>query len=371
MSDAADRLGADDGRYERLVDRAIGERREALAHVASGRIVAITLQRASWRGVRALFNDIFAARVTAIDRPRRGAFLDLGLTGDAGFLPLDAAGRARGPQGPVAIQEGKLVSVAVVREAARGKSPVVRLLGENPDHVRPCLVARRAPQDDPLRPHDPDVRARIDEALESALERRVALPGGGALSIEPTAALVAIDVDGAGRRGPDDGERFAYELNLRAAPEIARHLRLRRLGGIIAVDFVSMRSHAHQKKVAEAMAAALAEAPQSVRTAPISPFGVMEFALTQQETPLHEVLCDEAGRLTPETVALTALRRIEREAAAQRGARIVLRASCEVVAELEPDRWDWRAALADRIGPRFAIEAVAWFAREHMEVVCL
>lgn len=361
-------MSGPDERYERLVDRAIGERREALVHVASRRIVAVSLRRESWLGRRALLDDVFAARVTQVDLSRRGAFLDLGLNEEVGFLPVDQAGRAKALGGAFALQEGKLISVAIVREAARGKSPVVRLLGDTPERAAPGLIARRDPDDDLLRAPDLTMRAEIDRALEEALERRVALPGGGALSIEPTAALVAIDVDAGGRRGPGDGERFAYELNLRATSEIARQLRLRRLGGIVAVDFVSMRARDHQKKVVEAMIAALAEIPRSARTAPMSPFGVMELALAQLETPLHEILCDEDGRLTAESVALQALRHVEREGVAQRSARLVLRVSSEVASELEPDRWGWRAALADRIGPRFALETVAWFPRERLEV---
>lgn len=83
-----------------------------------------------------------------------------------------------------------------------------------------CKGRQRAPQDGSLRPQDKDARMRIDAALESPLEKRAALPGVGALSIEPTSARAAIDVDGEGRNGPDNVKRFGSKLNLRRALEV-------------------------------------------------------------------------------------------------------------------------------------------------------
>src|SRR5262245_29692396 len=108
---------------EHWVDGAIGETREAL--VEDGRVVALRVVRSSDEGRRARWGEVYAARVTRVDKRRRGAFVELGLKEEQGFLPLDSDGRAQ--RGRVAATEGARVVVEVTREGARGKSPVLRL----------------------------------------------------------------------------------------------------------------------------------------------------------------------------------------------------------------------------------------------------
>jgi hypothetical protein len=85
-------------------------------------------------------------------------------------------------------------------------------------------------------------------------------------------ALVAIDVDAGGRAGSGDPERFALDLNVAAAHEAARQIRLRGLGGVIAIDFVSLRSKGHNKQLEEAVRAAFAGDPWSVQFGALSRF---------------------------------------------------------------------------------------------------
>lgn len=338
-------------------DASVGETREAL--VRGGRAIALNILRASDEGRRARWGETYVARVREIDRRRRGAFLDLGLQEASGFLPLGEDGCVRLGRERAALTEGGSIEVSVVREAARGKSAVVELRALGRDGQAPRRVARPECDEDlaQARPAEGAVRARLDAAIEDALARWAAIPGGGALSIEPTAALVAIDVDAGARAGSGDATQFALDLNIAAASEAARQVRLRNLAGLIAIDFVSMRAKSHNAELEQAVRAAFANDPWSVQFGGLSRFGVYELSRAQLRTPLHEFLCDPGGRLSVETVALMALRAIEREGAAHAGRQIACTIAPEVKAWLHAEPIEWRSALSDRIGMRWTLDA--------------
>lgn len=355
---------------ERWLDASVGETRAAL--VRGGRAIAITIRRASEDGRRARWGEVYAARVRTVDKRLRGAFVDLGLRGDTGFLPLDAGGAVRRRDGSRApVREGDAIVVSVAREGARDKGPVLQLLSEAHPGGAPRRISRHE-SDDALEGAAADLRARaaLDAAIAEALSPRVALKDGGALVIEPTAALVAVDVDAAGRKGSGDPEKFALDLNIAAAWELARQLRLRNLGGIVAVDFVSLRAHASRAALEAAVKEAFAGDPWGVQTTRLSRFGVMELARAQLCAPLHERLC-EGGVLSLESAALSLLRAIESAGAAERGRRIEARAPPDVLAWLQSAPFDWRGALDERLGARWAIEAASGAARESIDVRAL
>ncbi len=340
-------------------DGAIGEAREAL--LRGGKLVALDVARASDEGRRARWGELYCARVREIDRRRRGAFLDLGLRDEQGFMPLGDDGRVRLGRTREALREGQGVVASVSRESARGKNPVVELREVGHDG-EPAHRIDRHESDAALAaagPADAFTRTRLDAAIENALARLAPIPGGGVLSVDPTSALVAIDVDAGGRQGSGDPERFALDLNIAAAQEAARQIRLRNLGGVIAIDFVSMRAKAHAKLLEDAVRAAFAGDPWSVQFGGLSRFGVFELARAQLRTPLHERLRDDSGRLSVETIALAALRAIEREGRAQAGRQIACTVAPEVKAWLDLGAIEWRAALSGRIGMRWALDAAA------------
>jgi Ribonuclease G/E len=327
---------------ERWVDAAVGETREAL--LQNGRVVALRVVRQSDEGRRARWGELYVARVREIDRRRRGVFLDLGLKDQAGFLPLDQDGKVRrAGRDRVALREGEGVVVGVTREAARAKSPVLELQETGHDGEAPHRLARHECDDDiaAAKPADAATRANLDAAM----------------TIEPTSALVSVDVDAGGRSGSGDPERFALDLNIAAAKEAARQIRLRSLGGVIAIDFVSMRSKQHRAQLESAVREAFAGDPWSVTHGGLSRFGVFELARAQLRTPLHEQMRDAEGRLSAETLALMALRAIEREARAVTGRQIACTVAPEVKAWLDGAEFDWRAALSNRIGMRWTLDS--------------
>jgi ribonuclease E len=343
---------------ETWIDAAIGETREAL--VREGKPIALRIARESDEGRRARWGEVYCARVRELDRRRRGAYLELGLRDQHGFLPLGDDGRARMRRERVNLHEGQGVIVSIVREAARGKNPVVELTEIGHDGEEPHRVARHDVDEELVlaKPApDPQIRAKLDAAIEDALARSTPIPGGGMLTIDAVTALTAIDIDAGARQGSGDPERFALDLNIAAAHEAARQIRLRNLGGVIAIDFVSLRAKSHLKHLEDAVRAAFAGDPWSVQFGGLSRFGVYELSRAQLRTPLHEQLRDPDGRLSAETVALAALRAIEREGRTQTGRQIACTVSPEVKAWLDAAEIDWRAALSNRIGMRWAIDA--------------
>lgn len=345
-------------RLETWIDAAIGETREAL--VRDGRVLALRVMRASDDGARARWGEVYCARVREVDQRRRGAFLDLGLRVEQGFLPLGDDGRVRrGGKERVALCEGQGVVVAVVREAARGKNPVVELQETGHDGEPPHRIARHEADEEMVlaRPGDAQMRSRLDALVEDALARAAPIPGGGLLSIEPTAALTAIDVDSGARQGSGDPDRFALDLNIAAAQEAARQIRLRNLGGVIAIDFVNMRAKHHRKALEDAVRAAFAADPWTVQLGGLSQFGVFELARAQLRRPLHEQMRDDDGRLSAETIALMALRAIEREARSNTGRQIACTVAPEVKAWLDQAEINWREGLSGGIGMRWRLDS--------------
>lgn len=355
-------------RLETWTDAAIGETRQAL--VRNGRAIMLHVSRWSDAGRRAQWGEAYTARVRTVDGRRRGAFLDMGLGDAFGFARIDAQGRTQTRAGPVALVEGQAVVAHVSREGARGKGPVMEIVTLLPEAMTLGRSARHhaSEEADAAGPADMETREKLDALVDAALNTPAPIPGGGLLSIEPTAALVAIDVDAATRRGPADPERFARDLNLAAADEVARQLRLRGLGGIVAIDFVSMRDRRAQEEVADALKAAVADDPWGVTVAPMSRFGVVELSRGQLRAPLAELLCDGSGQSTAETVALAVLRGIEREARGARGRVAIAWVSDEVCDWLERDTISWRAALEARIGTRWEVRRKAGAERDRWDL---
>lgn len=130
----------------------------------------------------------------------------------------------------------------------------------------------------------------VEEALEETLAPAVPLPGGGRLLIEPTAACVAIDVDGGGRA--------PLEANLAAAVELARQVRLRNLGGTIIVDFIDLPQKHERQRLEESLRRAFRRDPAPVEIHPISPLGIVQISRARRGEPLaarHLAACACCG----------------------------------------------------------------------------
>src|SRR5689334_22868689 len=164
-------------------------------------------------------------------------------------------------------------------------------------------------------------RFQIEHQIESAYGRQVNLPSGGAVVIDHTEALVAIDVNSARSTKGHDIEETAFRTNLEAAEEVARQLRLRDLGGLIVVDFIDMESQKNQREVENVFRDSLRHDRARVQIGKISRFGLMELSRQRLQPSLEETAhigcprCGGTGFIRgTESTALHVLRIVQEEA---------------------------------------------------------
>ena len=130
-------------------------------------------------------------------------------------------------------------------------------------------------------------RFNIERQIEQTFQRRVPLPSGGEIIIDETEALIAIDVNtGSHRNKTGDDKNTLYAVNLEAAQEIARQIRLRNLGGLIIMDFIDMKERRHRNAVYEKMVEAMAEDKAKNHILPISQLGIMQMTRQRQQESL-------------------------------------------------------------------------------------
>ncbi|WP_449474156.1 Rne/Rng family ribonuclease [Sphingobium chungangianum] len=179
-------------------------------------------------------------------------------------------------------------------------------------------------------------RAGVEDQLAAMYNPVVQLKSGGYLVINPTEALVSIDIN-SGRSTREHGiEQTAVATNLEAAREIARQLRLRDMAGLVVIDFIDMEMNSNIRKVEKAMKEALKDDRARIQVGRISGFGLMEMSRQRLRTGVLEAStrqcphCEGTGLVrTASSAGLSALRMLEEEAARGRGNLVTLRASQE------------------------------------------
>src|SRR5690606_27214355 len=179
-------------------------------------------------------------------------------------------------------------------------------------------------------------RYGVEDQLAGMLNPVVQLKSGGYLVINPTEALVSIDINSGRSTREHNIEQTALNTNLEAAHEIARQLRLRDMAGLIVIDFIDMDHGSNVRKVERAMKEALKNDRARIQIGRISSFGLMEMSRQRLRTGVLEAStrpcphCEGTGLIrTASSAGLSGLRMIEDEAARGRGSRIVLRAGRE------------------------------------------
>ncbi|WP_181260526.1 ribonuclease E [Pseudomonas aeruginosa] len=184
-------------------------------------------------------------------------------------------------------------------------------------------------------------RFQIESQIETAFQREVKLPSGGSIVIDPTEALVSIDINSARATKGGDIEETALQTNLEAAEEIARQLRLRDIGGLIVIDFIDMTPAKNQRAVEERVREALEADRARVQVGRISRFGLLEMSRQRLRPSLGETSgivcprCNGQGIIRDvESLSLAILRLIEEEALKDRTAEVRARAPFQVAAFL-------------------------------------
>lgn len=262
--------------------------------------------------------------------------------GDDATLPDEASG----PSEPFAVQDEPLAPpVPAAAAAALGSSGAS---GPHGGALAPLPSVEVHPGPTPIF-HAFGVEAQIEDAFR----RTIRLPSGGSIVIDPTEALVAIDVNSGRMTEEEDLETTALKTNLEAVPEVARQLRLRDLGGVIVVDFIDLRERAHGHQVERALREALRRDRARIRMARIGPFGCLELTRQRIRPALLSVThvscpaCGGAGRRrAPLGLALRVLREMRARAARSRGhGGMEVRVPPAIVDLLRKRRADALAAL--------------------------
>lgn len=180
-------------------------------------------------------------------------------------------------------------------------------------------------------------RYQIESQIETAFQRDVKLPSGGAIVIDNTEALTSIDINSARATKGSDIEETALHTNLEAVDEIARQLRLRDLGGLIVIDFIDMLAARNQRAVEERLRLALKLDRARVQVGRISRFGLLEMSRQRLRPSLGEssqVVCPRClghGYIRSiESLALAVLRLVEEEAMKENSARILVQVPIDV-----------------------------------------
>ncbi|QAY75774.1 ribonuclease E/G [Sphingosinicella sp. BN140058] len=200
-------------------------------------------------------------------------------------------------------------------------------------------------------------RFGVEDQLAAMYQPVVQLKSGGYLVINPTEALVSIDINSGRSTREHNIEQTAYATNIEAAHEIARQLRLRDMAGLVVIDFIDMESNGHIRKVEKAMKEALKNDRARIQVGRISSFGLMEMSRQRLRTGVLEAStkpcqhCEGTGLMrTASSAGLSALRMIEDEAGRGRGSRILLRAGREAAIYVLNRKRAEIAEVEDRYG---------------------
>ena len=324
-----------------VIDAAIGETR---ADVYEGKaLVELYTQRASDKA-NPQIGDIYVGRITEVSKDLGAAFIDLG--GEhSGFLRFTMA------QGAPRFKEGQYIRVSVTGERAGGKSVIVKYISLESGVDKPFLEKRLTLKERMSKRFKDDISFEDGavNALDDACEREVAIKGGGSISIERTRAMWVIDID----RGT---HASGFDVSLAACELIAKTLRLRGIGGLIAIDFPNLRQRAQRDKIYDAMEAAFEGDPHQIKIAPLSRFSVIEMTRSQGGQSLDAVMNNDRGLPTMETRGLYAIRQLLASARKSGGAQLILETPSGVYDWLERDSIGWIAAMQDKIGSRFTLK---------------
>ncbi len=218
-------------------------------------------------------------------------------------------------------------------------------------------------------------RYQIESQIETAHQREVRLPSGGALVIDATEALTSIDINSARSTGGGNIEETALNTNLEAAEEIARQLRLRDLGGLVVIDFIDMGPNKNQREVENRLRDAAKMDRARVQMSRISRFGLLEMSRQRLRPSLSEHAhitcprCEGHGTIrNVESLALQILRLIEEESLKDRTARVIAQLPVAVAVFLLNEKRTALTEIESRSGCRLSLVANPNFETPHYEI---
>lgn len=221
-------------------------------------------------------------------------------------------------------------------------------------------------------------RYQIEAQIESAFEREVKLPSGGSVVIDPTEALISIDINSSRATRGSDIEETALNTNLEAADEIARQLRLRDMGGLVVIDFIDMTSNRNQREVENRMRDALEADRARVQVGRISRFGLLEMSRQRLRPSLGETSaivcprCSGQGTIRDiESLSLSILRILQEEANKQKSLEVHAKVPLAVSSYLLNEKRAVVAEIEDQSKTRIVIAPDPELETPHYEITGL
>jgi ribonuclease E len=218
---------------------------------------------------------------------------------------------------------------------------------------------------------------QIEEEIAKIQTRTVELKGGGSIVIEQTEALVAIDVNSGRYRKQQSAEQTAFKINLEAANEIARQLRLRDLGGLIICDFIDMRSESHRREIERTFRNAVKADRARTKILRISSFGIVEMTRQRMRPSLQSstyLACPNCGGTgvvkSHESLAIEIIRLLNLAASKKQIKRIELSVSPEVADYLQNEKRSMIMQIEQLNNQRVIIHAVADYTSEKHNLIC-
>ncbi|HUO03079.1 MAG TPA: Rne/Rng family ribonuclease [Rhizomicrobium sp.] len=211
-----------------------------------------------------------------------------------------------------------------------------------------------------LVPRDLFTREGLEDEIAALASSRVALPSGGWITIEPTQALTAVDVNSGGFTQSGGRDETSLIVNLEAAAEIGRHVRLRDIGGLIVVDFIQLEDSKLADRIVAALKDGLNVDGVPSRVSPMSEFGIVAIARQRRRAAGPAAVCAACNGTGHASDAAAAaqelLRKVEREAAANPGAELLVTAAPPVAGWLAAHDAEVREALTRRGASRVRFE---------------
>ena len=219
---------------------------------------------------------------------------------------------------------------------------------------------------------------KVEQEIAKIHSREVALPDGGSIVIDQTEALVAIDVNSGSFRTDDSAEESAYRLNLSAAREISRQLRLRDLGGVIVNDFIDMRRDKHRRGVERALRDSMKRDRARTKILRTSPFGLVEMTRQRIKPGFKRSLyqecpcCTGRGNVkTAESMALEVIRTMLLASEQKNVSVVGIKVHSDVASYLNNQKRSELAELEDRGSMEIRINGSETVFPEFLEIECL
>jgi ribonuclease G len=218
----------------------------------------------------------------------------------------------------------------------------------------------------------------VEEEIEKALARRVDLKSGGYLIFDQTEAMTTIDVNTGGFVGSRNFDETIFKTNLEAAHQIARHLRLRNLGGIILIDFIDMENDEHRNQVLSELNKALSRDHTKISVSGFTSLGLVEMTRKRTRESIAHVLCEPCptcgGRgevKTAQTMSFDILRELLREARQFSAREFRILAHPKVIDLFLEEESQSLAMLSDFIGKPISLLAESSYSQEQFDIVLL